>query len=109
MIARVWRGVVARDRHKEYVAYVEATGVAEYRRTPGCRVSAILTRELDGGQRVEVTAFSIWETEDHIRAFAGPDIDAMVLYPEDEAYLLEPPTLVHHAVASFDGDEDDHR
>jgi len=25
----------------------------------------------------------------------------MVLYPEDQEFLLEPPTLVHHQVHSF--------
>lgn len=116
MIARVWRGVVARDRHEAYVDYVDATGVAEYRRAPGCRLSAILTRDLDpegppGDEldatraettaRVELIAFSIWDREADIEAFAGPDIKAMVLYPEDEDYLLAPPTLVHHHVTSF--------
>jgi len=116
MIARVWRGVVARDRSRAYVDYVDATGVAEYRRAPGCCLSAILTRNLepdtvprqpddtgvvDAGPRVEVIAFSVWVSETDIQAFAGPNIHAMVLYPEDEEYLLEPPTLVHHDVTSL--------
>jgi hypothetical protein len=100
VIARVWRGVVARGRGAEYVAYVDATGVAEYREAPGCAVSMILTRELED-DRVEVVAFSVWLDEDAIRAFAGPEIEAMVLYPEDEAFLLEPPTLVHYEVGSL--------
>ena len=100
MIARVWRGVVARDRRDEYVAYVDATGVAEYREAPGCPVSMILTRELDA-ERVEVVAFSVWDTQASIQAFTGPDINAMVLYPQDQAFLLEPPTLVHYQVGSL--------
>lgn len=100
MIARIWTGVITRERQDEYVAYVEHTGVAEYRSTPGCRLSAILTRTLDD-TRAEVTAFSVWDSEAHIQAFAGPNIDAMVLYPEDEAYLLQPPHLVHHDVPSL--------
>jgi hypothetical protein len=48
-----------------------------------------------------VIAFSIWDSEAHIQAFAGPDTSAMVLYPEDEEYLIEPPTLVHHHVTSL--------
>jgi hypothetical protein len=122
VIARVWRGVVAHDRHLAYVAYVDATGVAEYRRASGCLLSAILTRDLwpddapdeaspsvkDPGSvasaevaRVEVIAFSIWDCGADIEAFAGPDIDTMVLYPEDEDYLLMPPTLAHHHVTSL--------
>ena len=105
MIARVWRGVVARSRQADDVSYVDDTGVAEYRQARGCRLSAILTRDLepDAGQtaRVEVIAFSIWDDEAAIQAFAGPDITTMVLYPEDQEFLLEPPTLVHHQVHSF--------
>jgi len=100
VIARVWTGVVASDRVQAYVAYVEETGLEGYRRTLGCRLASTLTREL-GGERAEVVAFSIWEDVTDIQRFSGSDIDAMVLYPEDEAYLLEPPTLRHHDVHSF--------
>ena len=100
MIARVWRGLVARARKAEYVAYVDATGVAEYREAPGCPVSTTSTREMDAA-RVEVVAFSVWDTEASIQAFTGPNINAMVLYPLDQAFLLEPPTLVHYQVDSL--------
>lgn len=49
MIARIWRGLAAQDRTQAYIAYVNATGVAEYREMPGCRLSAILSRVLDPG------------------------------------------------------------
>jgi hypothetical protein len=115
VIARVWRGVIARDHQADYITYVDDTGVAEYRQAEGCRLSMILTRDLDidpdtsesdsqtqhSTPRVEVIAFSIWDSEAAIQAFAGPDINAMVLYPEDQDFLLEPPTLVHHQVDSF--------
>jgi len=115
MIARVWRGVVARDRQAAYVTYVDTTGVAEYRRADGCRLSMILTRDLANDpdtsendtraphhtSRAEVIAFSIWDSEAAIQAFAGEDINAMVLYPEDKDFLLETPSLTHHQVDSF--------
>ena len=98
MIARLWRGVVAPDRMQEYADYVRDTGVAEYRRTPGNRAAYILTRRLSE-EAGEVLAFSVWEDWAAVRGFAGEDVEAMVLYPEDEQYLLEPPTLVHFDVA----------
>ena len=97
MIARVWTGVVARENRDRYVAYVDSTGVDAYRQSPGCRLATILTRDLDGG-RAEITAFSIWDDEPALQLFAGQDITAMVLYPEDRAFLLEPPQLRHHQV-----------
>ncbi len=108
MIARRWSGVVARADRDEYVAYVQHTGVAEYQRTAGCRLACILTRDLDqltgatdSSPRTEVVAFSLWDSESHIRAFTGEDITAMVLYPQDEAYLLEPPALTHFEAPMF--------
>jgi hypothetical protein len=99
VIARVWTGVVARRDRDAYVAYVEDTGVSAYRRTPGCTLATILTRDLDQA-RTEIVAFSLWESTAAIQAFAGDDITAMVLYPEDKKYLLEEPELRHHDVAS---------
>ncbi len=99
VIARVWTGVVARKDRDAYVTYVEATGVDAYRRTPGCLFATILTRDLDPA-RTEIVAFSLWESTASIQAFAGDDITAMVLYPEDEKYLLQEPELRHHDVAS---------
>jgi hypothetical protein len=34
MIARIWRGRVATERVEAYAAYIEQTGLAEYRQTP---------------------------------------------------------------------------
>jgi hypothetical protein len=39
---------------------------------------------------------SLWESVDAIRAFAGDDIEAAVLYPEDEHYLLGGESTVTH-------------
>lgn len=75
MIARMWVGVVASRDKNSYVDYMEATGVGEYRRTPGCSFATILTRDLDDN-RTEVAAFSLWESRTTIQAFAGdPAID----------------------------------
>ena len=99
MIARMWIGVVARADRDAYVAYVEATGVGEYRRSRGCTLATILTRDLDES-RTEVTAFSLWERLADIRAFTGDDISAMVMYPEDVRYLIGESELRHYEVAS---------
>lgn len=101
MIARVWTGIVATGDLDDYVAYVRSTGVAEYARTDGCRLAMTTTRDVGGG-RFEVVAFSVWESEAHLQAFAGTDIAAMVLYPEDEQYLVAAPTLVHYDVRSME-------
>lgn len=97
LIARMWRGTVRAEHREAYVRYVQDTGVAEYVETPGNRAAYVLTRDLDDGT-VEVSAFSLWDSWEAIAAFAGDDVDAMVLYPQDRAYLVGEPTLVHYDV-----------
>jgi heme-degrading monooxygenase HmoA len=52
----------------------------------------------DEGERTEFITLSLWESEDAIRAFAGDDIEAAVLYPDDERYLIGESTVTHYAV-----------
>jgi heme-degrading monooxygenase HmoA len=94
MIARTWKGTVRRADAEEYANYIRETGFAEYGQTPGNRGAWMLRR--DEGGRTEFMTLSLWESEDAIRAFAGDDIDAAVLYPEDERYLIGGESTVTH-------------
>jgi heme-degrading monooxygenase HmoA len=96
MIARTWSGTVRRADADEYAEYIRETGFNEYGRTPGNRGAWMLRR--DEGERTEFITLSLWESEDAIRAFAGDDIEAAVLYPGDERYLIGESTVTHHAV-----------
>jgi heme-degrading monooxygenase HmoA len=100
MIARVWRGIVHSDKLEEYVDVVEETGMEEYRRTPGNLGAQILTRDLGEG-RAEILTISWWPDEDHIRGFAGEDIELAKYYPSDDPYLIErDDNVVHYTVES---------
>ena len=94
MIARIWRGVVRRDDAEAYVTYIVNTGMAEYQSTPGNQGAWMLRR--DDGDRSEIVTFSLWDSRDSIRAFAGDDIDQAVFYPEDDHFLLERDLTVRH-------------
>ena len=59
MIARMWRGWVRTEDRDAYVAYIEATGMAEYRQTPGNQGAHMLTRDLGDG-RTEIVTLSFW-------------------------------------------------
>ena len=56
---------------EQYAAYVERTGIAGYRATPGNR-GAWLLRRVEG-ESAEFLTLSLWESLDAVRAFAGPD------------------------------------
>ena len=96
MIARTWRGVVKRDDAEEYATYIRETGFAEYGETAGNRGAWMLRRDDD--EQTEFITLSLWESEDAIRAFAGDDIEAAVLYPEDKRYLIGDSTVAHYEV-----------
>ena len=98
MIVRMWRGWVATERAAEYVTYINETGMAEYRQTPGNRDAQMWTRDLGDG-RTEVVTVSWWDDLDVIKGFAGEDISRAVLYDEDAQYLIgHEDTVVHYEV-----------
>lgn len=94
MIAREWKGAVRRADADTYADYIRETGFAAYGETPGNRGAWMLRR--DDGDRTEFITLSMWESYDAIRAFAGDDIEAAVLYPEDERYLIDGWSAVTH-------------
>ena len=96
MIMRTWRGVVRRADADRYGDYIRDTGFAEYGETPGNRGAWLLRR--DEGDETEFITLSLWDSRDSIAAFAGDDIEAAVLYPEDAQYLIGESTIVHHEV-----------
>jgi heme-degrading monooxygenase HmoA len=91
----MWRGWVRTEDRAAYVGYIEGTGLAEYRRTPGNEGAWMLTRDVGDG-RTEVVTLSFWASRDSIRGFAGDDIEQAVFYPEDDRYLVDRETTVTH-------------
>jgi heme-degrading monooxygenase HmoA len=94
MIARVWKGAVRRRDGDAYARYMQDTGVAGYARTPGNRGVWMLRRDV--GDRTEFVMFTLWESLEAIKAFAGDDHETAVFYPEDERFLVERELVVTH-------------
>jgi heme-degrading monooxygenase HmoA len=94
MIARRWHGRVPSEKAEEYLDYVTQTGIADYRSTPGNLGAWILRRR--EGNVVHVETFTLWESEEAIRGFAGDDLLKARYYPKDADYLLEfEPEVLH--------------
>ena len=99
MIARIWRGVTRAEQSDAYFAYLERTGLKDYRATAGNRGVWVL-RQVHGGEAIFLL-ISLWDSYDAIRRFAGDAIETAVYYPEDRAFLLElEPTVAHYDVLS---------
>ena len=97
MIARVWKGAVRRRDGDAYARYMQDTGVAGYARTPGNRGVWMLRRDVD--DRTEFVMFTLWDSLEAVKAFAGDDHETAVFYPEDERFLVERDrTAAHYEV-----------
>jgi heme-degrading monooxygenase HmoA len=94
-IVRMWRGSVRNEDTDEYVAYIERTGMREYRETPGNLDAWMLTRDLGDGT-TEIVTVSRWQSLEAIKGFAGADIESAVYYPEDDRFLVERDDMVRH-------------
>jgi heme-degrading monooxygenase HmoA len=104
MIARTWKGVTTAQDADAYLAYLEQTGLREYRGTPGNLGVLTLRRVADG--RAEFLIVSLWDSQASVRRFAGDDASRAVFYPEDERFLIERDlTAEHYDVVFRDGPE----
>ena len=99
MIARTWAGATRASDAEAYVDYLHATGLAEYRATPGNR-GVLALRRLTG-DRAEFLLVTLWDSEEAIRRFAGEDLERAVFYPEDDRYLIARDERVRHYEVVF--------
>jgi len=97
VIARTWHGRVPATKAEAYRAFLDRSGLSEYRATPGFRGILVFRRT-----EVDVTHYvltTFWDSWDAVRRFAGEDPARAKYYPEDDDFLLEKePTVTHHEV-----------
>jgi heme-degrading monooxygenase HmoA len=97
MIVRTWSARATKEGADAYSAYFQQTLLPQLRELDGFSGALLLARDDDG--LVELTAHTIWESLDAIRAFAGDDITTAVVEPEALAVLQHSdPTVVHRDV-----------
>lgn len=101
MIARIWHGRVPSAKADSYYAFLERTGLSDYRTTPGNR-GVFVFRRTDGDE-THFMLTSLWDSLDAIRRFAGDDYTRARYYPGDDEYLLERESFVTHYEVLFDG------
>jgi len=97
MIARFWRGVTPKSKADEYFAYLQETGLKEYRATKGNR-GVYVFRQIENDRAVFLL-LSLWDSYEAIKGFAGQNYERAVYYPEDRKFLLElEPNVTHYEV-----------
>ena len=98
MIARIWRGAVRKQDGDAYARYMQSTGVAGYTSTEGNRGVWMLRRDVD--ENTEFLMFTLWDSLDAVKRFAGDDHETAVFYPEDDRFLVERDLTAHHWVVA---------
>jgi heme-degrading monooxygenase HmoA len=93
MIARIWQGRTRPGMGKAYFAYLEQTGLKEYRETEGFRDVLVLTRDV--GDETEYMLITLWDDMEAVKRFAGPEPERAVYYPEDDKYFSPSERLPH--------------
>jgi heme-degrading monooxygenase HmoA len=102
MIARIWKGAVRRHDGDAYARYMQDTGVAGYAGTPGNR--GLWMPRRDVGDRTEFVMFTLWDSLEAVRGFAGDDCQTAVFYAEDDRFLVERDlTAAHYEVDNHVG------
>jgi heme-degrading monooxygenase HmoA len=97
VIARIWKGITRQEDRDTYLDYLNKTGLPDYKATKGNRGVWVLCRVFEGN--AEFTLISLWESWDAIKAFAGPEYEKAVYYPEDRKFLLSlDPHVTHYEV-----------
>ena len=76
-----------REDANAYADYMQATGVAGYAATAGNRGVWMLRRDV--GELTEFVMFTLWDSMESVRGFAGDDPETAVFYPEDDRFLVE--------------------
>jgi heme-degrading monooxygenase HmoA len=94
MIARIWTGAVHKADADEYAEYMRQTGLREYRATAGNRGAWMLRRDV--GNDTEFMMFTLWDSIDAVKAFAGDEPEKAVFYPEDDRFLVRRDLEVVH-------------
>ena len=95
MIARIWHGKTTIAKADAYMEeYFLQTGLADYQSTEGNRGVIVLRKDENG--QADFLMFTLWESEDAIRKFAGDDINKARYYPEDKKYFTEMEANVAH-------------
>lgn len=97
MIACIWRGLTREADKDFYFQYLQKTGLKDYAAIKGNRGVWGL-RRVQGG-KAEFVLISLWESYDAVKAFAGPQYEKAVYYPEDKRFLLElEPQVAHYEI-----------
>lgn len=94
MIARISHGTAPLEKAPRYLELMRAVAIPDYQRIPGNKVALVLQSVND--TTANFLTFTLWESLESIRAFAGEDVDRAKYYDFDSTFLTELEQTVQH-------------
>jgi heme-degrading monooxygenase HmoA len=94
VILRTWSARATKSGAEAYSSYFQKTLLPQLRELDGFSGAFLLARDDD--ELVELTAHTLWDSLESIRAFAGDDITTAVVEPEALAVLEHSDSTVVH-------------
>ena|ERR1022692_3097830 len=94
MIARIWHGTVPSEKAERYLELLRTISIPDYQRVPGNKAALVLQRR-EGGL-VHFTTFTLWDSMDAVRTFAGDDAERAKYYDFYRDFLTELEPTVRH-------------
>jgi heme-degrading monooxygenase HmoA len=88
MIARLWRGEAEASNGDAYARHFTTSVAPRLEQIPGHKGAYLLRREAKG--QVEFLAFTLWESIEAIKGFAGQDPEAAVAWSRKRAPSCRP-------------------
>lgn len=86
MIARTWHATATQENASAYRQHFATVVIPHLRKIAGYAGASLQSRELDGD--VEFLAVTLWDSQDSIGRFTGPDLQKAVVEPGAQAVLL---------------------
>lgn len=94
MIARIWHGAVPMEKAEQYLTLMRTVAIPDYQRVAGNKLALVLRR--DEGDTAHFTTFTLWDSIESVKAFAGDDISRAKYYDFDASFLVELEPQVRH-------------
>ena len=86
-IARLWHGKISIEKADEYEKFLIERAVPDYGSVEGL-LKLYFTRK-DENEVAHFLLITIWDSQDAVKKFAGPQPEIAKYYPEDDDFLLE--------------------
>ena len=100
IITRIWHGLTLAQHADDYLEYLQVSGIADYKKTPG-NLGVQVLRRLEGAN-CHFWTVTRWDSYESIKQFAGEDYEKARYYPDDERFLLEfEPHVIHCETFDF--------